>query len=156
MASLDFSIRLWIQVRVNAGETDPNGGNAERAVQSWYRRRAAASGEGAEAAPRERSREGGRNCSYERIRPQKVIQSIRFVMLRKNDAWRRWRRTDTIRFSSLRARSFGWPNSYAFTKAMGEMLIGESRGDLPLVIIRPTIIEATLADPFPGWIEGFR
>ncbi|CAN6438792.1 unnamed protein product [Victoria cruziana] len=55
-----------------------------------------------------------------------------------------------------RARSFGWPNSYAFTKAMGEMLIGESRGDLPLVIIRPTIIEATLADPFPGWIEGFR
>ncbi|CAN6438789.1 unnamed protein product [Victoria cruziana] len=55
-----------------------------------------------------------------------------------------------------RARSFGWPNLYAFTKAMGEMLIGESRGDLPLVIIRPTIIEATLADPFPGWIEGFR
>ncbi|XP_031504904.1 putative fatty acyl-CoA reductase 7 [Nymphaea colorata] len=55
-----------------------------------------------------------------------------------------------------RARSFGWPNSYAFTKAMGEMLIGESRKDLPLVIIRPTIIESTLVDPFPGWIEGFR
>ncbi|XP_031504990.1 fatty acyl-CoA reductase 3-like [Nymphaea colorata] len=55
-----------------------------------------------------------------------------------------------------RARSFGWPNSYAFTKAMGEMLIGESKRDMPLVIIRPTIIEATLADPFPGWIEGFR
>ncbi|XP_028549342.1 fatty acyl-CoA reductase 8-like [Dendrobium catenatum] len=39
-----------------------------------------------------------------------------------------------------RARMYGWPNTYVFTKAMGEMLLGHLRGDMPLVIMRPTII----------------
>ncbi|KAK9126436.1 hypothetical protein Scep_015282 [Stephania cephalantha] len=55
-----------------------------------------------------------------------------------------------------RARLFGWPNTYVFTKAMGEMLIGRLRENLPIVIIRPTIITSTFKEPFPGWIEGFR
>jgi len=55
-----------------------------------------------------------------------------------------------------RARRFGWPNTYAFTKAMGEMVVGNLRGSLPVVILRPTIIESTLAEPFPGWMEGTR
>ncbi|RWR84729.1 putative oxidoreductase [Cinnamomum micranthum f. kanehirae] len=55
-----------------------------------------------------------------------------------------------------RARIFGWPNTYVFTKAMGEMLIGNFRESLPLVIVRPTIITSTYKDPFPGWIEGIR
>ncbi|KAJ4962673.1 hypothetical protein NE237_022612 [Protea cynaroides] len=55
-----------------------------------------------------------------------------------------------------RARSFGWANTYVFTKAIGEMLIGHFRGDLPVVILRPTIITSTYKEPFPGWIEGFR
>ncbi|KAH9292347.1 hypothetical protein KI387_042466, partial [Taxus chinensis] len=53
-----------------------------------------------------------------------------------------------------RASKYGWPNTYTFTKAMGEMLVGERRGDLPVVIIRPSVIESTFADPFPGWMEG--
>ncbi|CAI9105582.1 OLC1v1004531C1 [Oldenlandia corymbosa var. corymbosa] len=55
-----------------------------------------------------------------------------------------------------RARKFGWPNTYVFTKAMGEMLLGSSKGNFPLVIVRPTIITSTYKEPFPGWIEGFR
>ncbi|KAL0910669.1 hypothetical protein M5K25_018745 [Dendrobium thyrsiflorum] len=55
-----------------------------------------------------------------------------------------------------RARIHGWPNTYVFTKAMGEMLLGHMRGDLPLVIIRPTIITSIYNDPLPGWIEGAR
>eukprot|EP00253_Pinus_taeda_P018958 PITA_18958 len=55
-----------------------------------------------------------------------------------------------------RARTFGWPNTYSFTKAMGEMLIEKLRGNVPVVILRPTIIESTLAEPFPGWMEGTR
>ena len=39
---------------------------------------------------------------------------------------------------------------------MGEMLINSMRGDIPIVIIRPTIIESTYKDPFPGWIQGNR
>lgn len=55
-----------------------------------------------------------------------------------------------------RARSYGWQDTYAFSKAMGEMIIGNGRGDLPVVIVRPTVIESTSSQPFPGWIEGHR
>ncbi|CAI0553363.1 unnamed protein product [Linum tenue] len=55
-----------------------------------------------------------------------------------------------------RAGYYGWPNTYTFTKAMAEMVMVESKGDLPLVIIRPTMVTSTLRDPFPGWLEGVR
>ncbi|XVF19738.1 hypothetical protein REPUB_Repub11eG0136800 [Reevesia pubescens] len=55
-----------------------------------------------------------------------------------------------------RARLYGWPNTYLFTKAMGEMLLGHFKADLPLVIIRPTMVTSTYKEPFPGWIEGLR
>ncbi|XP_020112859.1 probable fatty acyl-CoA reductase 4 isoform X1 [Ananas comosus] len=55
-----------------------------------------------------------------------------------------------------RARNFGWPNTYVFTKAMGEMLLGHLREDLPLVIIRPSIITSIYKEPLPGWMEGTR
>ncbi|XP_062018289.1 fatty acyl-CoA reductase 3 [Rosa rugosa] len=59
-------------------------------------------------------------------------------------------------FGLKRASVYGWPNTYVFTKAMGEMLIGELRGNLPVVIVRPTIITSTYKEPFPGWVEGIR
>ncbi|PIA58950.1 hypothetical protein AQUCO_00400069v1 [Aquilegia coerulea] len=59
-------------------------------------------------------------------------------------------------FGMQRARFYGWPNTYSFTKAMGEMLLGDLRGNVPLAIIRPTIITSTYKEPFPGWVEGVR
>lgn len=53
-----------------------------------------------------------------------------------------------------RARMFGWKNTYQFTKAMAEMVISESREQIPVVIIRPSAIESTYKEPFPGWIQG--
>ena len=55
-----------------------------------------------------------------------------------------------------RAKFHGWQDTYVFTKAMGEQLLMAERGDLPLVIIRPSIVEGALREPFPGWIEGIR
>ncbi|XP_058006853.1 fatty acyl-CoA reductase 2, chloroplastic isoform X2 [Hevea brasiliensis] len=55
-----------------------------------------------------------------------------------------------------RARIYGWQNTYVFTKAMGEMLINSKRENLPIVIIRPSIIESTYSEPFPGWIQENR
>lgn len=43
-----------------------------------------------------------------------------------------------------------------FTKAMGEMMIDKLRGDIPVVVIRPSVIESTFSEPFPGWMEGNR
>ncbi|KAL9266537.1 Alcohol-forming fatty acyl-CoA reductase-like protein [Drosera capensis] len=55
-----------------------------------------------------------------------------------------------------RAKQYGWPHVYVFTKSMGEMLIGQLKGNLPVVILRPTIITSTYKEPIPGWIEGLR
>ncbi|XP_010427505.1 PREDICTED: fatty acyl-CoA reductase 6, chloroplastic-like [Camelina sativa] len=59
-------------------------------------------------------------------------------------------------FGFERAQHYGWDNSYTFTKAMGETIINSNRGDLPVVIIRPSTIESSYKEPFPGWIQGIR
>ncbi|KAL4326660.1 fatty acyl-CoA reductase 3 [Arachis ipaensis] len=55
-----------------------------------------------------------------------------------------------------RANEYGWPNTYVFTKAMGEMLVETLKEDMPVVILRPTIVTSTYKEPFPGWVEGVR
>ncbi|RLN38816.1 hypothetical protein C2845_PM01G04160 [Panicum miliaceum] len=55
-----------------------------------------------------------------------------------------------------RAKLHGWQDTYVFTKAMGEMVINSMRGEVPVVTIRPSVIESTWRDPFPGWMEGNR
>ncbi|XP_065866372.1 fatty acyl-CoA reductase 3-like [Euphorbia lathyris] len=55
-----------------------------------------------------------------------------------------------------RAEKYGWPNTYVFTKFMGEMIIQYLKENLPVIIIRPTIISSTYKEPFPGWTEGLR
>ncbi|KAK1426223.1 hypothetical protein QVD17_14892 [Tagetes erecta] len=55
-----------------------------------------------------------------------------------------------------RAKLYGWQDTYVFTKAMGEMMIDQMGGDIPVVIIRPSVIESTYKEPFPGWMEGNR
>ncbi|KAI4994069.1 hypothetical protein ZWY2020_008599 [Hordeum vulgare] len=56
----------------------------------------------------------------------------------------------------LMAKLYGWQDTYVFTKAMGEMVINCMRGEIPVVTIRPSVIESTWRDPFPGWMEGNR
>ncbi|KAH9673905.1 Fatty acyl-CoA reductase 2 [Citrus sinensis] len=55
-----------------------------------------------------------------------------------------------------RARKYGWHDTYSFTKAMGEMMIDTMKENISVVIIRPTLIQSTYKEPFPGWIEGNR
>ncbi len=48
----------------------------------------------------------------------------------------------------------GHPNSYTLSKCVAEHLVMEERGDLPLIIVRPSIVSACSALPFPGWIDS--
>ncbi|MEO8336091.1 MAG: SDR family oxidoreductase [bacterium] len=48
----------------------------------------------------------------------------------------------------------GHPNSYTLTKAIAEQMLVEQRGDVPLTILRPSIITASRQYPFPGWIDS--
>lgn len=47
-----------------------------------------------------------------------------------------------------------FPNTYTFTKNIGEKLLKKHRGGVPLVIIRPSIIGAAMIEPFPGWVDS--
>jgi HAD superfamily hydrolase (TIGR01490 family) len=67
-----------------------------------------------------------------------------------------WVKNRLITAGKARARTLGWPDAYAYTKSLGERALLETRGGLPVTIVRPSIIESALAEPHPGWIRGFR
>jgi HAD superfamily hydrolase (TIGR01490 family) len=67
-----------------------------------------------------------------------------------------WVRDRMVELGKARAQGLGWPDAYAYTKSLGERALLEIRGELPLTIVRPSIIESALAEPQPGWIRGFR
>ncbi|KAH7465278.1 hypothetical protein FOMA001_g17315 [Fusarium oxysporum f. sp. matthiolae] len=48
----------------------------------------------------------------------------------------------------------GHPNIYSLSKCLAEHLICETRGSLPITIVRPSIICAAIQNPSPGWIDS--
>ncbi len=66
---------------------------------------------------------------------------------------RLWVSQQLVELGMDRARHWGWPNTYTFTKSLGEQLIVAS--GCRWAIARPSIVESALRYPFPGWNEGF-
>uniref|UniRef100_A0A131YKF1 Fatty acyl-CoA reductase n=1 Tax=Rhipicephalus appendiculatus TaxID=34631 RepID=A0A131YKF1_RHIAP len=48
----------------------------------------------------------------------------------------------------------GQPSNYILTNAVIESLLLDERGQLPLAIVRPSIVTASWKDPFPGWTDN--
>ena len=67
-----------------------------------------------------------------------------------------WVKDRMVDLGKARAQGLGWPDAYAYTKSLGERALLESREDLPMSILRPSIIESAMLEPEPGWIRGFR
>jgi long-chain acyl-CoA synthetase len=51
-----------------------------------------------------------------------------------------------------RAKHWGWPNTYTYTKSIGEQILAAS--GQPYTIVRPAIVESSIEFPFRGWNEG--
>jgi thioester reductase-like protein len=66
----------------------------------------------------------------------------------------RWSRNRLIRAGMRRARHLGWPNIYTFTKSLGESVLARQGRDLPIAVVRPSIVESSMRSPFTGWNEG--
>ena len=47
-----------------------------------------------------------------------------------------------------------YPNTYTFSKNMAEQIVASKCRDLPVAIVRPSIIGASLEEPYPGWIQN--
>lgn len=66
----------------------------------------------------------------------------------------RWVRDCLIELGIERAHRWGWPNIYTFTKSLGESLLTSEASDLRASVARPSIVESSVNQPFPGWNEG--
>jgi long-chain acyl-CoA synthetase len=65
---------------------------------------------------------------------------------------KKWTEDALVEAGMSRARHWGWPNSYTYTKAIGEQLL--ERSGIRYTIVRPAVVESSLTFPFPGWNEG--
>lgn len=65
-----------------------------------------------------------------------------------------WVRAELTQRGVARAKDWGWPNIYTYTKSMGDQLVARETG-IARSIVRPAIVESSLEYPFRGWNEGF-
>jgi len=72
--------------------------------------------------------------------------------IRKNRV--RWLKTYLTEAGTRRAKELGWPNTYTLTKSLAESLIAKRGAGLPIAVVRPAIVETSVAKPFVGWNEG--
>jgi thioester reductase-like protein len=73
-------------------------------------------------------------------------------VLKRNRA--RWAKNRLTRAGMRRAQHLGWPNTYTFTKSLGESVLSREGKDLAIAVVRPSIVESSTRSPFPGWNEG--
>ncbi len=78
-------------------------------------------------------------------------KSLRLAVGRERKLWLTQKLVDA---GMERARQWGWPNTYTYTKSLGEQVMAGTPG-LRYAIVRPSIVESALRYPFPGWNEGF-
>jgi long-chain acyl-CoA synthetase len=71
------------------------------------------------------------------------------------ERWRkRWVEERLREVGLKRARRWGWPNTYSYSKSLGEQLVFAAGDSVRATVARPSVIESALRDPFPGWNQG--
>ena len=103
-----------------------------------------------------RERDLMRHFTTEASRELGMVGEETEVAERVEQLRRAWARERLVERGNERAQELGWQDVYTFTKSLAERRVLEERGELPLVILRPAIIESSVAEPRPGWIQGSR
>jgi alcohol-forming fatty acyl-CoA reductase len=116
--------------------------------------------EGARRARRDAEADSRRPDALERFRKEARTElgaaGVPALAAKTEQRRAAWVKDQMVEAGRARAASLGWPDAYAYTKALGERALLQSRGDVPVSIVRPSIIESSIAEPYPGWIRGFR
>ena len=86
-----------------------------------------------------------------RRRGKKMTRAAKLESLRK-----KWVQSRLTEEGMKWARQRGWNDTYTYTKALGEQMVLRGRNGIPTVVIRPSVIESSLAEPSPGWLDGLR
>src|SRR5712691_12973086 len=96
-------------------------------------------------------RELARKRLNEEMRDMDDPDALGLAVARERKVWIRNRLTE---LGVERAKFWGWPNIYTYTKSLGEQLVAVESG-IVRSIVRPSIVESAKSYPFPGWNEGF-
>ncbi|HEX8910630.1 MAG TPA: AMP-binding protein, partial [Anaeromyxobacteraceae bacterium] len=91
--------------------------------------------------------------AQERLRGEGRAGDARAERLAVGREKRLWISQRLVELGMERARHWGWPNTYTYTKSLGEQAI--ARSGVRFALVRPAIVETALRYPFPGWNEGF-
>ena len=86
-----------------------------------------------------------------RRRGNRTTRAVRLEKHRKN-----WVQRCLMKEGMTWARQRGWNDTYTYTKALGEQMVLRARNRVPTVVIRPSVIESSLSEPTPGWLDGLR
>jgi thioester reductase-like protein len=141
--------RVSERVRPNYTPTHMKDFDAEK---EWYRlhdlvESAEARAEGPEVTEELTKQARGREHAAKGLSGQALE-----IQVRKNRV--RWLKDYLTEEATRRAKELGWPNTYTFTKSLAESLIAKHGAGLPIAIVRPSIVETSVAKPFRGWNEG--
>ncbi len=103
------------------------------------------------------SREPNRLAEFaKRARAELGAPGVALLAERAERLREQWVDDQLVTLGRSRSQALGWPDAYAYTKSLGEAALLDARGDLPVTIVRPSIVESALREPEPGWIRGFR
>jgi alcohol-forming fatty acyl-CoA reductase len=141
--------RVTEELQENYSPTNGADFDAEREVESLREtiRRIEARAESPELSKALRRQALGRGGD-EKSAPAAELDGV----LKRNRA--RWSKNRLVRVGMRRAQHLGWPNTYTFTKSLGESMLARRGRDLPIAIVRPSIVESSERSPFTGWNEG--
>lgn len=141
--------RVAERIRANHTPAGVEGFDAER---EWHSLRDLIQ----QAEKKAESAEVGEELRRQALQKEHAAKDLRGAALenqvRKNRV--RWLRTYLTQAGTTRALELGWPNTYTLTKGLAESLIAKYGEGLPIAIVRPAIVETSLAKPFRGWNEG--
>ncbi|MGH9738858.1 MAG: SDR family oxidoreductase [Candidatus Acidiferrales bacterium] len=108
---------------------------------------------------RAESAEGKEEIRREALEREHIVKNLEGpaldIQLRKNRV--RWLRRALVEVGTHRANELGWPNTYTLTKSISESLIRnylDSNPGAAIAVVRPSIVESSVRQPFEGWNEG--
>ncbi len=105
----------------------------------------------------QRSREAERLHRFRRAAEEELGSAGVALLAERTERLRvDWVKSEMVSLGRARAQSLGWPDAYAMSKALGEQALEEHASGIPVSVVRPSIIESAVSDPYPGWIRGFR
>jgi long-chain acyl-CoA synthetase len=125
--------------------------DVEREISDCARLSEQARQEAEDATQQAKFREQARQRFMDEGRDPDDEAELKSAIFRERKMWVRERTTE---LGNERADYWGWTNIYTYSKSLAEQIVAK-QDDIVKIIVRPSIVESSVAYPFAGWNEGF-